>query len=116
MFEVRTYLTDTGHDVFGHWLTALRDTKVKKAIIRRLARLEAGHFGDCKPIQNGVWELRIDLGAGWRLYYAMEGQALVLLLCAGNKRSQRLDIACACNYWNDWQERKKEETHEGPSL
>jgi len=64
-----------------------------------------GNFGDCKPCGNGVWELRIDLGPGWRLYYALTGQTVVLLLCGGNKDTQQTDIARAGAYWQDWQNR-----------
>jgi len=109
MFELHTYLTDTGHSIFMEWFSTLRDTKVKKAILRRLERLRLGHFGDCKPIADGVWELRIDLGAGWRLYYAISGKHIVLLLCGGTKASQREDTARACAYWQDWQLKEKKE-------
>jgi len=62
-----------------------------------------GHFGDCKPCQNGVWELRIDLGPGYRVYYARAGNIIVLLLCGGDKRTQQSDIARACGYWQHFQ-------------
>jgi len=106
MFEIRNYLTDTGRDVFTQWYASLRDGMARRAIDRRLNRLELGHFGDSKPIQDGVWELRIDMGPGYRLYYALAGKTVVLLLCGGDKRSQRADISRACAYWQDWQQRQ----------
>jgi len=70
-----------------------------------MQRVELGNFGDCKFYQEGVWELRIDLGPGYRVYYARAGQTLVLLLCAGDKRTQQTDITRACAYWKDWKQR-----------
>jgi len=107
MFEIRNYLTETGHDVFNHWYLGLKDSTVKRAIDRRIARMTLGNFGDCKPCSDGVWELRIDMGAGWRIYYARSGQAVVLLLCGGDKRTQRADIAKACSYWQNWKQRQQ---------
>ncbi|MHA3904663.1 type II toxin-antitoxin system RelE/ParE family toxin [Castellaniella sp. WN] len=90
--------------MLGH----LRDGKAKVAIIRRVARIEQGNFGDHKFCRNGVWELRIDVGPGYRVYYALSGQRLVLLLCGGDKRTQDTDIERAVDYWQDWQRRTDE--------
>ena len=76
---------------------------MKIAIDRRLYRVELGNFGDHKSCKEGVWEFRIDLGPGYRVYYAQVGQTVVLLLCGGIKRSQDADISKACEYWKDWQ-------------
>jgi putative addiction module killer protein len=65
-----------------------------------------GNFGDCKPVGDGVWEIRIDHGAGYRVYYAQAGTKLVLLLVGGDKRTQTADIATAQRYWTDWRKRK----------
>src|SRR3954468_19415525 len=69
--EIRRYLTDSGRDVVGEWLRSLRDPRARAKVATRIARLEAGNFGDCKPVGEGVWELRIDWGPGYRVYYAM---------------------------------------------
>jgi len=106
MFEIQPYYTESAKVPFVEWQDALRDPIAKKAIARRLYRLAQGHFGDHKYCQDGVWELRIDLGPGYRVYYALEGKTVVLLLCAGDKRSQQADIARACDYWHDWQTRQ----------
>mgnify|MGYP000073563487 FL=1 len=103
MFEIRHYITDDGRDVYADWRDEVKDIKAKLAIDRRVYRLELGNFGDHKPCRDGVWELRIDVGPGYRVYYAQAGKTVVLLLCGGSKRSQDADIAQACAYWKDWQ-------------
>lgn len=69
----------------------------------------AGNLGDCKPIQDGVWELRIDYGPGYRVYYAQAGDKLLLLLIGGDKRKQQADIEKAIDYWQDWKRRARHE-------
>ena len=71
-------------------------------ISRRIMLLERGGFGDCKPLRDGVWELRIDYGAGYRVYYGMTGKEIVLLLCGGDKRTQSRDIEKAIAYFEDY--------------
>jgi len=105
MFTLEHYLSANGNDVLTHWLKSLKDPIGKRAIARRLGRLALGHFGDHKFCDEGVWELRIDTGPGYRVYYAKAGQTLILLLCGGDKRTQQADIARACEYWQDWQSR-----------
>lgn len=105
MIEIRHYLTASGEDIFEQWLDSLRDTKTEARIAARVARLAAGNFGDCKPLRSGIWELRIDWGPGYRVYYAMTGRTCVLLLCGGQKRRQAADINRAVEYWNDYQRR-----------
>lgn len=92
MFEIRHYLTRNGDDPIADWLRKLRDMQAKAAIIRRLNRLEQGNFGDFKPLREGVHELRIDVGPGYRVYYARSGKEVILLLCGGAKRTQDSDI------------------------
>lgn len=105
MLTIRHYLTRDGEDPIVEWLRTLRDLQGKAAIIRRLNRLELGNFGDFKPIREGVFELRIDVGPGYRVYYARSGKTVVLLLCGGSKRTQYADIDRACAYWRDWNSR-----------
>jgi len=107
MYEIRHYLTPSGKNLFGEWLDSLRDAKAEARIAARVARLAAGNFGDCRPLMDGVWELRIDWGPGYRIYYAMLGRKCVLLLCGGDKRKQSADINRAVGYWNDYQRRTK---------
>lgn len=105
MFEIRHYLTGEGTDPIADWLRDLRDIKAKVAITRRLNRLQQGNFGDFKPLRDGVHELRIDTGPGYRVYYARSGKTIMLLLCGGSKRTQANDIERACDYWRNWQNR-----------
>lgn len=88
MFEIRHYLTPDEKDVYLDWLKQIRDTVAKTAVVRRVNRIEQGNFGDHKFCRDGVWELCIDVGAGYRVYYAISGQLIVLLLCGGDKRTQ----------------------------
>src|SRR3990170_3363661 len=105
MIDIRHYLTTSGTDIFEEWLDSLRDAKAEARVAARIARLAAGNFGDCKPLIGGVWELRIDWGPGYRVYYAMIGRTCVLLLCGGDKRRQSADINRAVEYWNDYRQR-----------
>ena len=66
--------------------------------------MAAGNFGDCKPVGGGVWEQRIDWGAGYRVYYATKGEALIVLLAGGDKSTQAHDIRRARALWREWQE------------
>lgn len=109
LFEIRHYLTSDGRNPFIEWFDSVRDGKARVAIGRRINRIETGNFGDHRFCREGVWELRIDLGPGYRVYYALNGRTVVLLLCGGDKRSQDADIAKACKYWNDWQHRAHQE-------
>ena len=102
--ELRRYLTGLGKDVFGEWLAGLRDS-TKAKIMARIDRLSAGNFGDCKALRGGLFELRIDWGPGYRIYYAMVGRACVLLLCGGDKRKQSSDVKRALEYLKDYRER-----------
>lgn len=105
MYDIRHYLTPSGKNVFAEWLDSLRDAKAEARVAARIARLAAGNFGDSKPLRDGVWELRIDWGPGYRVYYAMRDRACVLLLCGGDKRKQSADINRAVGYWEDYQRR-----------
>jgi putative addiction module killer protein len=80
---------------FDKWLKGLRDLHAKERIFERIRRLRDGNPGDVKPVGKGVSEMRIGYGPGYRLYYAQRGKALVLLLCGGDKSSQKADIARA---------------------
>lgn len=103
MIQIIHYLTGDGRDLVNDWLRQLRDTRAKAQILRRMNRLEQGNFGDHKFCRDGVWELRIDLGPGYRVYYAKAGDSIVLLLCCGDKGSQDSDIEKAVELWRDWQ-------------
>jgi putative addiction module killer protein len=109
MYEIRHYITENAKDPFLDWWLKLRDVKARIAIDRRVNRVELGNFGDHKFCRDGVWELRIDVGAGYRVYYGIADQKVVLLLCGGDKKSQDADISAACKNWQDWQRRQDNE-------
>jgi putative addiction module killer protein len=77
---------------FADWLKSLRDKKTVAKIAQRIVRLQSGLLGDVKPVGNGVSELRIDYGPGFRLYFVQKGKSLIVLLCGGDKSSQKSDI------------------------
>ncbi len=104
---IRHYIDDEGRDHFAEWSAKIRDAKAIQAIDRRINRMKEGNAGDCKLLRNGVWELRIDVGAGYRVYYAGAGSTIILLLCGGDKRTQQADIGRACEYWKNFQRKKR---------
>ncbi|RDJ20820.1 type II toxin-antitoxin system RelE/ParE family toxin [Bosea caraganae] len=77
---------------FSSWLDKLRDERARARIANRIARLGAGNPGDIKPIGEGLSELRVDYGPGYRVYLAQKGSVLIILLCGGDKRTQEADI------------------------
>jgi putative addiction module killer protein len=108
VYTVEHYVTRGGKDVFMAWHGQIRDQRAQLAIDRRVTRIAEGNLGDHKSCGNGIWELRIDFGPGFRVYYVMEGERIVLLLCGGNKSTQQGDIQRASAYWEDWKERSHE--------
>jgi putative addiction module killer protein len=88
--------------VFSDWFRKLRDEKARSRILIRIRRLSLGNFGDVKPVGNGVSELRIDYGPGYRVYLQQSGSELVLLLAGGNKKTQQVDIAKAKKLAKEW--------------
>src|SRR5271157_1013054 len=107
VIEIRRYVARSGSDVIGDWLASLEDLKARARIAARLDRLSLGNFGDSKALREGVSELRIDWGPGYRVYYAMLGRTCVLLLCGGDKRRQASDIKRAIEYLEDFKERTR---------
>lgn len=105
--EIRHYITRSGKDAFDDWLSELPENRTQAKIAARINRLAAGNFGDCKSLGQGLYELRIDWGPGYRVYYAMIAQARVLILCGGDKRIQVPDIEKARAYLADYKVRTK---------
>jgi putative addiction module killer protein len=99
------YQTSTGNDPYTKWLMGLKDKLARVAILRHTDRLAGGHLGEHRFCRDGVWELKIDVGPGYRVYYARSGKEIILLLCGGSKRTQSKDIERAVHYWNDYQRR-----------
>ena len=88
------------------WLTALRDHRAKARVLIRLDRLGLGLEGHWRSVGEGIRELKISEGKGYRVYYAWDGSKIVLLLCGSNKSTQNTDIENARTYWRDYNERK----------
>jgi putative addiction module killer protein len=107
VIEVRHYLNRAGKDVFDAWLSQLADSRAQAKIAVRINRLAVGNFGDCKSLGHGLFELRIDWGPGYRVYYTMLGTVCVLLLCGGDKRKQSSDVERAFALLKDFKERTK---------
>jgi len=107
VYEVQSYLTPDGDEPYAAWLRSLRDRQAKARVVVRISRMASGHFGDVKPAGEGVWEARIDHVPGYRVYDALSGKRLILLLLGGDKRRQQADIDRAHAYWDDWQRRRK---------
>ena len=101
--NVIVYRTTAGSEPFTDWLNSLRDPTTRRCILKRLLRLEQGNYGDFKPVGEGVNELRFFFGAGYRVYLAKDGDTIVVLLCGGDKSSQRRDIQQAQAYWQEYQ-------------
>ena len=99
------YTTDQGADLFQECLDDLRDVRARVAILRRIDRMEQGNFGDWKPCTEGVCELRINVGPGYRVYYFQYGKRVVVLLIGGDKRGQQADIRKAIACKNDYLQR-----------
>ena len=105
--ELRIYTDTLDRQPLTQWLDNLKDIRARAQIRARLARVAAGNFGDCKPLRDGVQELKIDYGPGYRVYLSKQGPVLVLLLCGSDKGDQDRAIKTAIDYLNDWKQRGK---------
>lgn len=106
MIELFRYQSDDGREPFTEWLNALRDRVAQARIRVRLRQVQAGNLGDVQPVGAGVNELRIHVGAGYRVYYGQHGKTVVILLCGGDKSSQTADIQRAQALWSEWKRRQ----------
>lgn len=102
--EIEIYETQNGREPFTQWFNAIRDTRAQSSIRSRLISLEHGNFGDHRSVGGGVFELRIHVGTGYRVYFGEIDRTIVLLLCGGDKTSQTRDIARAKTYWREYKE------------
>ncbi len=99
-FEIREY-TETGRSPFAEWFNGL-DAVTAARVDKYIRRLETGNFGAAKSLRDGVYELRIDFGPGYRVYYGREGRTIIILLGGGSKRRQNADIAAALARWKKY--------------
>tara|TARA_R110000868_G_scaffold315755_1_gene576644 strand:- start:5339 stop:5677 length:339 start_codon:yes stop_codon:yes gene_type:complete len=89
------------------WLDSLRDIVALSKILTRLKRLQLGNYGDYKYLRDGIYELRIKHGPGYRVYYANDGIDIIVLLLVGDKSTQKKDIMTSIRYWNDHKKRSQ---------
>ena len=104
--EILQYQTAEGKRPFRDWLYSLKDVDTKFRIRARIDRLQLGNYGDCQSVGAGVFELRLHFGPGYRVYFARDGDAIVILLSGGDKSSQCKDIRRAHSFWEDYRRRK----------
>ena len=102
--EIVVFRTSNGRVPFEEWLGDLDDKRAIARVLARLARVRQGNLGDCKPVGEGVSELRVDYGPGYRVYFGQKGRAIVVLLCGGDKRTQDRDIRMAKEFWREFKE------------
>ena len=103
-FEIREY-TEAGRSPFAQWFNGL-DAVTADRVDRYIRRIEAGNFGAAKLLRDGVFELRLDFGPGYRVYYGREGRTIIILLGGGSKRGQDADIAAAVECWKRYKQTK----------
>ena len=103
-FEIREYV-EPGRSPFAEWFDDL-DSVTAARVDRYVRRLEAGNFGAAKALREGVFELRLDFGPGYRVYYGREGRTIIILLGGGSKRRQDADIAAAVERWKRYKQMK----------
>lgn len=107
MIDIEVYETDDGHMPFREWVERLRDDRARAQIVVRLNRMRLGNLGDHRAVGQGVSELRISHGPGYRVYFGRHGNKLVIILSGGDKSSQARDIELAQRYWKDYLRRTK---------
>jgi putative addiction module killer protein len=102
------YKDALGNEPFKDWINRLRDARTRRRIWQRLRRLEQGNYGDCESLGNGVFELRLFFGPGFRVYFGEENDQIVIILCGGDKSSQTRNIKTAKQYWKEFTHDEKE--------
>ena len=96
------YQDTAGDEPFAEWIESFRDSKTKRRILQRVFRVQSGNYGDYKSLRDGVLELRLDFGSGYRVYFGEDGDTIVILLCGGDKATQEQDIEKAKSYWKEY--------------
>ncbi len=104
--KIKIYDTAEGKKPYLDWLKKLSDLTTIARIRARIDRLEEGNLGNYKPLGTGIFEFKFDFGSGYRVYFAVDGDEIILLLMGGDKSSQRRDIEKARQYWTDYLMRK----------
>jgi len=100
------YANKRGREPFSEWFSSLKDRTFRARVRNRISRLELGNFGDCEPVGEGVFELRLFFGSGLRVYFAEYESTEVILLCGGDKKTQNKDILKAKDYWKEFKDKE----------
>ena len=103
--RIHIYEAENGKRPFEEWVKDLKNPSTVRRVQARLAGVIAGNLGDVKPVGEGVSELRLQFGSGFRIYFGYEGDELIILLCGGDKSSQDKDVRKAKEYWADYRSR-----------
>jgi putative addiction module killer protein len=106
MLEIRYYVAADGHQPFAKWFADL-DSVARAKIVRAIARMEQGNLANVKSVGEGVLEYMIDFGPGYRVYFARDGETLLILLTGRTKKRQQRDINAAIIYWQDYKRGKR---------
>lgn len=99
---ITIYETASGKSPFNEWFNGLKDRRTKTVVDARLTRVRRGNLGACRSLKGGVWELKIDLGPGYRIYFGLHGETVVVLLHGGDKSTQARDIELAQEFWTEY--------------
>ena len=105
--KLQIYQHSNGREPFTEWWKSIRDRNTRSRLQERLVRLERGNVGDSKSIGEGIFEIRFHFGAGYRIYFGIVGNTIILLLCGGDKSSQARDIERAKTYWQNYKETQR---------
>ena len=105
--EIQYYRGPNGRQPFIEWFESIRDRNTRNRIGQQLKRLEDGNFGDCKSVGDGVFEVRLHFGPGYRMYFGQFDNRIILLLCGGDKASQKRDIGIAKSYLIEYKETRR---------
>ncbi len=113
-YTAKRYQTENGEVPYTDWMKKLRrkDQTAALKVDSRIARAMGGNFGDHKFERDGVWELRVDYGPGYRVYYSIEDGEIILLLIGGNKKTQTADLDKAVSYLQDFKRGQKNDSHQ----
>lgn len=108
MLEVKVYKTNAGVEPLSEWLSQIKDVKTKSILMRNLTKLQTGLLGNTEAVGDGVSELKVHYGGGYRIYYGHDGNELIVVLCGGAKGSQKKDISKAKEYWREYLQTQNE--------
>ncbi len=100
--QIVFYQDDAGNEPFTQWIEHFSDPRTRRRILQRLVRIQSGNYGDYKSLKDGVFELRLTFGSGYRIYFGEDGDTIVVILFGGDKSTQQQDIEKAKAYWKEY--------------